>query len=472
MYVKFYNANSATYTDETTDAQTFTIDDVLLPPQQVTTTGDTLYIGSDNQFRQVKITVSTAGSYTDVTFSLEYWNGSSWTSLTGSDYTNGFTQTGAIIFKIPSDWATTDVDGTTAYWIRIVANLGTSPSLTTAPLGSFIGIADEDWAIDFNPNVRRIYYKGAGQRYTGQEFYSWLMDVYDDQANVDDPVPIRASTPTDYTLINSWFMDYESFKYLYYGSVGTEKWDASSYDGGIALITFSATGYTDAVSSDIGLRVSGSTTGEFGNLLAYDNTNRRWWVKVDSTTLYNSLVSNVGETISVVSGTGSGTSSSVDTGEYLWSNIYTLGRIDADSLVHIFYGTYDFTSGYYPSGDEVEPWWHDLIGVTNTNESLDILVLIKEAGTTLGGGWITVFLRNYKDLQSYFEADISSGGRNPISLNTEPDLSNTTAASTVRDYNNCSSKREIKCYRCIWHFPDMGNHYRRDFRCNCRCIIL
>jgi len=276
----------------------------------------------------------------------------------------------------------------------------------------------DDWTIDYVN--RRIYYVGTGTRYTVREFYSWLMDTFDELAQMDDPVPMSASTPTDYTLLNAWFIPYTSFHYLKGGSIATSGWNADSYDGGILKIVFEESGYTDAVSSDIGKTVTGSTTGDFGTLLDYDNTNRIWWVRVTTAGTYASA----GETVSVSGGTGSGTVASTATGENLWSNLYTLGTIEEDTNMYIYYGQYPLT----PT-DEITPiWW--------TIGHIDILVLIKEADTLKGGGYVTVFARNYGDYYDFFEIDISGGGRNPVPISTSTDIDNQTKASTVRDYND------------------------------------
>jgi len=275
----------------------------------------------------------------------------------------------------------------------------------------------DDWAIDYAN--RRIYYTGTGARYTVREFYSWLMDTFDELAQMDDPVPMSASTPTDYTLLNGWFIPYKDFRFLKGGSIATSGWNADSYDGGILKITFEATGYTDAVSTDIGKTVTGSTTGDFGVLLDYDNEQRVWWVRVTTAGTYASA----GETVSVSGGSGSGTVSSTATGENLWSNLYTLGTIEEDTNIYIYYGTYPLTQS-----DEIPFYW----GLGH----VDLLVLIKEADSLKASGYVTVFARNYGDYFDFFEIDISGGGRNPVPLATSTDIDNQTSASTVNNYTD------------------------------------
>jgi hypothetical protein len=137
-YAYFYNANTGAWTDETTDINNDTANDVLLPPQQATTEGDCIYVGSDYKFKKARFNISTAGVYSDITIAWEYWNGTSWASLPSlTDGTNGFKNSGTndVTFSIPTDWAKTTVQGKTAYWIRARAVFGASPSITTAPLG-------------------------------------------------------------------------------------------------------------------------------------------------------------------------------------------------------------------------------------------------------------------------------------------------------------------------------------------------
>lgn len=135
---KSYNADTATYTDETDDINSPAANDVALPPIQITTVGDAIYFGDSSKFGRVRLNVGTAGVYTGVTLQWQYWNGTSWATLSVTDGTDFFTVAGTnnITFTPPADWATTAVDGVTKYWIRCVVTALASPTLTTAPLGT------------------------------------------------------------------------------------------------------------------------------------------------------------------------------------------------------------------------------------------------------------------------------------------------------------------------------------------------
>ena len=136
-YCQNFNANTAVYTDETADINNATANDVLLPPQQITTLGDATYFGDAAKFGRIRLNVGTAKAVTGGAFAWQYWNGA-WTAIPGiTDDTNFFGTAGTnnITFSPPADWATTAINGVTKYWIRaVVTTLPTA--ITTAPLGT------------------------------------------------------------------------------------------------------------------------------------------------------------------------------------------------------------------------------------------------------------------------------------------------------------------------------------------------
>ncbi len=120
--------NGTTYIDETLDAASTTAGDVTLP----SAAGEELYVGMNYVFSSIYFEISTAGS--GGAYDFQYWNGANWVSLTYTDNTNGFSQSGSVDFTIPSDWAQTSVNGVSMYYVRVVVT--TAP--TTAPLASRI----------------------------------------------------------------------------------------------------------------------------------------------------------------------------------------------------------------------------------------------------------------------------------------------------------------------------------------------
>jgi hypothetical protein len=269
-----------------------------------------------------------------------------------------------------------------------------------------------DFEIDYTN--KRLTHKASGVAvYTANQLYSWLQNTFDELVQMDNPVPMSAQTPTAYTLINGWFMDYESFKFLDTGAVTTIGWDAGEYDDGIRIFELTSSNYVSATSGDIGKTVIGVTTGESGILLAYDNTERKWWLRANPSGLFDNL-----EDINVQSGDGSGTMKYISkTGENLWSNLYTLGTLEAGTNVYIA-----------QSGVKIDSWW--------PAGHIDVLVNVREADKNIDYGNLTIFARQYTKTYDHFTIDVKGGGRNAVPLATAADLNNTTASGVVAGYND------------------------------------
>lgn len=291
----------------------------------------------------------------------------------------------------------------------------------------------DDFSIDYT-NKRIRHSTSATTVWTVNALYSYLQDTFDELDQMDDPIPMSAQTPTEYTLINGWFMteareneggsNYRNcFEYLKTGAIQT-----SGQENEIQVVPFGAT-YTSAISTDIGLMVrdDGSTT---GNLLDYDNTNKKWWVRWASTIASGSTVQ-----VTTAGGTGTGVSNADSTsGENLWANIYTLGTIEQHTDEEQVY--VEQNSSRIFSGAE---WWPEN-KTDNSTRHIDILLKVKESDTEIDSGNITVYLRNYPsagnaDLYDHFGIDLTAGGRNAVPLATSPDLNNTDTHATVSGYS-------------------------------------
>jgi hypothetical protein len=248
--------------------------------------------------------------------------------------------------------------------------------------------------------------------YTANAIYSYLQDMFDEIGNTVIDVPMSAQTPTEYTLINGWFIPEDSFKYIRGGAIKTVGWDTAINPTGITILYFST--YTDAVPSDIGrLVISGTAT---GTLLDYDNTLKKWWVRKGINSLSGS--------VSVVSGVGGGTVGASKTGEALFANIYSLGLLEATTtnILYVEQNNPELTNNqiaqYWPAGH------------------IDLLVKVKEASVPIDGANVRIYCREYTDLYTHFAVDLSSGGRNPIPLGTADDSNNTTSDTVVSGWND------------------------------------
>lgn len=287
-----------------------------------------------------------------------------------------------------------------------------------------MAIAD-DFTIDYVN--KRLYHSSGTTVYTVNALYTYIMNTFDELEQMDDTVPMSAQTPTDYTLINGWFVSDVSFKFLKSGAVKTE-----GHASEIQVLLLD--GITaDPIASDIGKQVADDAS-NVGTLLAYEVDNfgadtGKWWIRTgNGTAIANNSV------MTIASGTGAGDASadSLD-GENLWANIYTLGTIEQHAGEEQIY--------VIQNGSALTEWWPD--SDTPAIRHIDVLIKVKEAGAEIDAGKITVFLRNYPaagnaDLYDHFEIDLTAGGRNAVPLATSPDLNNTTATATISGYTDVS----------------------------------
>lgn len=294
---------------------------------------------------------------------------------------------------------------------------------------------DTDFTIDYVN--KRIYHSAGTTIYSVNALYSYLQNTFDELDQMDDPIPMSAQTPTEYTLINGWFTNEaregspsrNCFEFLKGGAIQT-----SGHNNEIQIVPFGAT-YTSCVASDIGKMVTDDAANT-GNLLDYDNTAKKWWVR------WGTQIAS-GSVMAITGGTGAGTTNaSSTTGENLWPNIYTLGSIEEDLTASEEQQVYIEQAGARIfSGTE---WWPEG-GGSATTRHIDVLIKVKESGTEIDGAQITVFLRHYQtqptsdnpaDLYDHFGIDLTAGGRNAVPLATSNDINNPSYQSTVSGYND------------------------------------
>lgn len=70
-----------------------------------------------------------------------------------------------------------------------------------------------------NYTAKTITHSSGTTVYSVLALYSWLMDLFDDAAQMDDPVPMSAQTPVEFSLINGWTIPDASFEFLTGGAV-------------------------------------------------------------------------------------------------------------------------------------------------------------------------------------------------------------------------------------------------------------
>jgi hypothetical protein len=270
--------------------------------------------------------------------------------------------------------------------------------------------AYDDFQFDVDNLVLR--HISGSSVYPVNTIYKVSADLADDQGRMIVKYPMAALTPVDYRMVYGWFVTPDAVKYMSNGSITTLGYAHPTNAQGIRLLTFSAA--TNCVAGDVGKPVLGATTGDAGTLLYYDNAAAQWWIRcIAADDLFD-----VSETVSVTGGTGTGTTSGASaTGEDVYAGVYTIGTIEAGSTIYIRQGS-----------AEISPWWS--IG------NIDVLLYVQRAGSLINSGLIEGWIREWGDSGKFFDADLSSGARTPVSVGTRPDLSNMSLLSTVGEWDD------------------------------------
>ncbi len=270
---------------------------------------------------------------------------------------------------------------------------------------------------------KRVVWTGSatGTR-TVNQLYSALADLLDELNQMDDGSAISAQTPTEYTIgiidpsdKDPWFIDRTTVEHLYGGALRTNGWlRATGTNTGIVRITYT-TG-TDFITGDIGKTITNATGGDTGTLLDFNTVagTKYAWIRPTSFASANDWDSVVG-TITVTGGSAASVTQATAavSGEMLWANIYNTGiaTFVANTEQYVYQNgvklaAYKGTFNWWPSG------------------TFDILVPVTEMGTSIDGGFVTVFARQGNQQYAHFTSGLSAGGRNPIPLQTGSDLNN------------------------------------------------
>ncbi len=69
----------------------------------------------------------------------------------------------------------------------------------------------DDFTLDYA--LKTITHTAGTTIYSVNALYSWLMDLFDDAAQMDDDVPMSAQTPVEYSLINGWSIPDTSYQF-------------------------------------------------------------------------------------------------------------------------------------------------------------------------------------------------------------------------------------------------------------------
>ena len=126
-------------------------------------------------------------------------------------------------------------------------------------------------------NRKHIRWTGSstGTR-TLNELYSAIQDLFDESAQMDDLIPMKADTPSIYRMQNQWFIDDVSVEHLTGGSLFSDKWIDGTTEH-VLQIGYAQT--TEFSIADIGRNIVGVTSGDEGTILDFNADRSLLWIR-------------------------------------------------------------------------------------------------------------------------------------------------------------------------------------------------
>ena len=307
-----------------------------------------------------------------------------------------------------------------------------------------MAIAD-DFSIDYN--ARKITYTTAfvadrpPSIYTVNELYSYLQDTFDEPAQMDDPVPMSAQTPTQYSLINAWFMDDNTMKALYGGSIQTNEWTKAAA-AGITQLSYTVGSADKPTSGDLGVTLTGVTSTATGVLLAVDAVREVCWVRNTSAAQFQDNENVTGTGVDIQTETIAG----FQTGETIWANLFSVGSLQLQTEIYVgqeddYQGgrAYNTASPHQRRIEKLDEWWDSDVNFFAGSPNLlgginhfDVLVKTFEAGVAIDGGRLFVGARRFGTVYSHFELVAASAGNFVVPFSsTGADLNSAAGAYNV-----------------------------------------
>ncbi len=277
----------------------------------------------------------------------------------------------------------------------------------------------DDWAID--TTLQTITYTGGftdgrpTSIYTVNELYTFLQDTFDEPNFLQYPIPMTAQTPTQYTLVNRWFVPSLSTQALYGGSIQTSGYTKSGSVGITAVRWASATSApTDA--DDVGKAVAGVTSLATGTIISVDEVRNIVWIRNSSAAQFQD-----GE---VIDDDATGTNpdftleatNGFKSGDNVYANLFSVGSLQANTEVyvgqeddHMGGAAYHTANEHQRRIEKLDEWWDSDVNFTASPNLLgglghiDLLVQTTEAGDIIDGGRLAVFARQFGTIYSHFE---------------------------------------------------------------------
>jgi len=291
-----------------------------------------------------------------------------------------------------------------------------------------------------NNRQKRLTWEGASGTYTMNELYSAMATLLDETATIDDGTCFSAETPVEYTIgkidtgdTEPWYVTFDLMEHMTGGALKTSGWTwEDGVNSGIVCVEVTEAN-SDISASDEGYDIV-HTDGDTGTLVEYisnGGTSSYCIIRPDTYVTANAFDNTTG-TLTCNTNDATVITTAATTGEQIWANLYSLGTIDTNVHLYIYQGE----AG--DDADRVRKYsWNDGTQDWYENGHINICVALKDITTaawpTIDNGYITVFARKSGDLYASFEVSCSttSGGRNPIPVQTAVDLDGGTGTALI-----------------------------------------
>jgi len=297
-----------------------------------------------------------------------------------------------------------------------------------------------NWTVYYLAETRQkriVWSGGAAAPDETIDVYVALQALFHQGNQMDDGSFMTKQTPTEFTLgisdagdKNPAFISPDSVHHLKGGSLKTAGWKrVTGSNIGIVRFDYTVGAGTDFVAGDIGKPVV-AEDGDDGTLLDYvsDGSNGTAWVRPATSAVGDDWDMDTLTGVTVTGGSGDvDQDAAATTGEMLWTNVYnTLGiaTLVSDTHQYLYQGvkTLDTAPDALVTAYKDSQDWFD-------DGPIDILVLVADQSsdlldraTFIDEGYVSVFAHQYGATYSFVVADLFSGARTPLAMETGNDL--------------------------------------------------
>lgn len=295
------------------------------------------------------------------------------------------------------------------------------------------------------PKSKVIRHTSGTTTYSAVEFYSWLMNTFDEPGYLTYQTPIRFNTPTSFTMLNGWFLDNGDgsniLRYIYGGGIDTTGY--ATVSDPVYMLDLTST--TDFTSADLGQSVKIADDGvDVGPLLAYLNDyptsgRARIWVRDTRGTPATIAASSAITTTGTGNGPGAGTvdADATKSGDEIYLNLFTIASFPGSPNPQLYiYQRHPVTGGGYNQRVRIAEWSN----LDNFDRgTIDVLFPIKLGGALIDSGTFKTFVRQTGDTFTFVESTVTESGRTPIATETAGDTVNVTKAEYYLMYSSASN---------------------------------